>query len=839
MKSSLTWAATASAVIAVNLTALVATAHAASPGLGSIRPYGGQRGTEIEVTLAGSRFSDAQELLLYDPGISVTGWTVESDTAVKAKLAIAADCRLGIHRMRVRTATGITNLRTFHVGALPEISETEPNSDFNAPQAIEPGVTINGVVESEDVDYFAIDLKKDQRITAEVEGIRLGTTFFDPYLAIMDQGRFELASSDDAALVWQDGVVSLVAPEDGRYVIQMRESAFGGSGACIYRLHVGHFPRPAALFPLGGKPGESLEARWLGDVSGERTQTFALPALEALAGPGSEHGLFPEDEQGIAPSANLVRVNALENTNESEPNNGVAEATPATVPGALNGIIAEAGDVDRYKFAATKGQVFDIHVYARRLRTPLDPVLNVLKADGGGLAGNDDSGGPDSYLRFTVPEDGEYLIQVRDHLGSGGPTFAYRVEVSPPAPVLTMGLPERSQFVDMTATVPKGNRAAFLVSGGRANFGGELNVEFAGMPAGVGVETVTMAGNQSIVPVLLTAPAEAATAGSLVDVIGKHADPNQKITGRLLQRTSLVRGRNNIRVWDQVTNRMAVAVGETAPYSIEIVQSKVPLVRNGRMSLKVVATRQEGFTAPIAVNMLYNPPGVGSQGSVQIPEGQNEATIALNANGNAELKTWKIAVIGQGDAGTGPVVVSTQLADLQVADMYFGFTFQAAAVEKGKSTDVVMTVAHNTGYEGAARVELLGLPNEVTAEPIELAAGSEEMVFKVNTTANSPAGKHKTLLCRAVVMQNGEPITHMIGSGELRIDEPLPPKADAPAPAPQAAATPEKPPERRLTRLEQLRLDREQAKAARAAQANAASETTTADADTTAGDTMD
>jgi hypothetical protein len=89
----------------------------------------------------------------------------------------------------------------------------------------------------------------------------------------------------------------------------------------------------------------------------------------------------------------------------------------------------------------------------------------------------------------------------------------------------------------------------------------------------------------------------------------------------------------------------------------------------------------------------------------------------------------------------------------------------------------------------------------------------------VNTTVNSPVGKHATVLCVATIVANGEPIVHTLGTGELRIDEPLPPKADAPvaaAPAPMPEAAPM--PEKRLSLLEKLRLERQQAKAARAAQ---------------------
>jgi hypothetical protein len=319
-----------------------------------------------------------------------------------------------------------------------------------------------------------------------------------------------------------------------------------------------------------------------------------------------------------------------------------------------------------------------------------------------------------------------------------------------------------------------------------------------------------------MVPVLLTAAPDAALAGSLADVVGRPADEKIKAEGHILQDTMLVRGANNRKVWGHEAYRMALAVTEEAPFSIEVVQPKVPLVRNGNMALKVVAKRKEGFTAPIAVRMLYNPPGVGSASSTQIPEGKNEAEIALNANAQAEIKTWKIAVMGEATVGNGPVLISSQLADLEIADGYFTFTFSPAAAEQGQETDVIIKIAKAKDFEGPAKVELLGLPNEVTTEPIEITKDTAETSFKVKTSAKSPVGRHKTLLCRAVVMLNGEPVTHTLGGGELRIDAPLPPKpaaANAP-PAAAPAAVAQKPAEKKLSRLEQLRLEREQAKKA-------------------------
>jgi hypothetical protein len=132
---------------------------------------------------------------------------------------------------------------------------------------------------------------------------------------------------------------------------------------------------------------------------------------------------------------------------------------------------------------------------------------------------------------------------------------------------------------------------------------------------------------------------------------------------------------------------------------------------------------------------------------------------------------------------------------------------------------VVIKVEKRKEFAGPAKIELLGLPNEVTTEPREITKDSTELIFPVKTTANSPAGRHKTVICRATIVAEGEPIVHTLGTGELRIDTPLPPKpAAAAASAPMPVAAPAAPPaEKRLSQLEKLRLDRQQAKATKPA----------------------
>src|SRR3954469_7531189 len=190
-------------------------ARAASPQLTRILPRGAQRGTDVELTFDGQRLADAQEVMLYEPGITVTKLEQPADKKLEGKQVkvfakIAPDARLGEYHIRLRTATGISELRSFWVGRLPVIQEKEPNSDVRTPQPISLNVTVAGVIETEDQDFFQIEAKKGQRITAEIEGMRLGESPLDPYLAILDENRFEITSNDDSALLRQDSVVSFV-----------------------------------------------------------------------------------------------------------------------------------------------------------------------------------------------------------------------------------------------------------------------------------------------------------------------------------------------------------------------------------------------------------------------------------------------------------------------------------------------------------------------------------------------------------------------------------------------------------------------------------------------------
>jgi hypothetical protein len=570
-----------------------------------------------------------------------------------------------------------------------------------------------------------------------------------------------------------------------------------------------------AVTPAGGKLGEEVELRFIGDAAGEIKQKVKLPTAMP---PDGRFEVFCQDAGGTSPSGLPFRLSeTAANVIEIEPNDAPAQATAGTWPCAFNGVIDKPGDIDHFKFAAKKGQAFDVHCYARRIGSQLDSVMFMGLMGQGAMVGNDDAIGPDSYFRVTIPQDGEYWISVTDHLKQGGPVYTYRIEITPVEPKLALSAPPFAQFTQerQAYAVPRGNRYATFVSAGRVDFGGDVNIQSTGLPPKVSVATDVMKADMSLVPMVFEAAADAPLGTSRVSYNGTHADPNVKIKSAFEVRSDFVYSAPGQSLYTFRTEpETLLTVTEAVPFKVSIVEPKVPLVHGGSMNLKIVAERAAGFKAAITVVPLYNPPGVGSASSVVIPEGQNEVLFPMNANGGAPVRKWKYAVMATAPVKDGPVWVSSQLATIEIAPPYMQLSIERGAVEQGKDTQMFVKLTNTKPFAGEAVIRLVGLPPKVTTQELKLTKDTKEIAFPLKVDPTAPAGTHKNIFCQVVITENGEPVVHNLGGSELRIDVPLPPKKDAPPPAKTAAAPPPMPnpaaPPKRLTRLEQLRLEQEE-----------------------------
>ena len=315
---------------------LAGHARAVEPRLTLTVPAGGQRGAEVTVEFRGDRLDDAQEIFFYTPEIQVVKIEEAKKDSVRGTIKIADNCPHGEHALRIRTATGISDLRTFFVGPFPSVNEVEPNTDPAKAQKIPLNTTVEGVVDREDVDYYQVEARKGQLLSVEVEGMRLGRILFDPYVAILETNGTVLGFSDDTALFLQDPLTSIVVSHDGDYLVQVREASYAGNAQSAYRLHVGNFSRPIAAYPSGGKAGEPLNVQFRDAAGNEFAQEFKLPAA-----PVENFGALALREGAMPPTPNWLRVSPFPNVLEAEPNNEPTNATLTDLepPLALNGIL--------------------------------------------------------------------------------------------------------------------------------------------------------------------------------------------------------------------------------------------------------------------------------------------------------------------------------------------------------------------------------------------------------------------------------------------------------------------------------------------------------------------
>lgn len=752
---------------------LTATAFAGSPRLTQTYPAAGQRGAEIEVTCSGTNLADAKGFLFDEPGFEATVISAAAGS-FKAKIKVPANARLGEHRFRALTASGVTDVRLFYVTPFPMVEEVEKKDQPNAAQPVALGTTVYGRTQADDQDRFEVELKKGQRLTVEAVGMRVQTqSVYDPFILISKPDGSELVAADDSAFSRQDPVTSAIAPEDGKYVITIRDSTNAGEGACQYQMNIGAFPRPLAVYPAGGPAGEELKVTLIGDASGPIERKVKLPQQAE-----ERFELFTEQDQPT-PQPNILRVSYFPNVLEKEPNYDIPNAQKVTeqVPFALNGIISEKGQNDCFKFTAQKGRDYEIRVLARAVRSPLDPILTIYNDKGAQLALNDDSGNPDSYLRWKAPADGEFIIHVRDQLFRGGPTFVYRVEVTSIQPKLTAWLPEMTinQNQDRRAmVVPKGNRYASLLRIKRADIGGEVKVEPTDLPAGIQVSAPMIDKAVDTIPLVFEAAADAEPTAKAFDVVARLTEPpkDTKVESAVEHTVDIAENGNQRPYYSITENKLPVAITDEIPVTINLEAPKAPLLQGGSLGLKVKAERRKDFKGPITLSFLYSPPGVGNAGLQTIKDGESEGVVTISANANAAPQKWKVCVVGSADFGKGPVWFSTQLQEIEIAPPFVTGQLVRTFVDQGDTTTMRVKLEQKIPFEGKARLQLVGLPPNTTAEPKEFTKDDKEVEFTIKAGPTAPAGQHKQLLCQFTLEKDGDTMTSSFAQGGiLRIDK--------------------------------------------------------------------
>ncbi|MEN6308736.1 MAG: hypothetical protein ABFD91_13395 [Anaerohalosphaeraceae bacterium] len=435
---------------------------------------------------------------------------------VVIEITADADAASGDREIRLGTSNGLTNPMRFEIGTLPEIREpdyADPGKRVVARLTV-PSV-INGQILPGEVDRFRFQGKQGQKLVIETHARRLipylGDAvpgWFQATLSLSDAAGDEVAFADDFRFD-PDPVLYYEIPQDGDYILTINDAIYRGRADFVYRIAVAQQPFFTSIFPLGGPPDKPLTATAHGwNLSEKKIK------LDTRAN-GSQIRSIQFQHDGLYSNPVVYAVDTLPESDENEDNNTLSTAQKIDLPCIINGQVDQSGDMDIFCFEGQGGQQIVMEVDSRRLHSPLDSLIRLKDADGKMLAWNDDCEDKesglmthyaDSYLMYTLPQDGAYYVCLTDSQSHGGDDYGYRLRLSFPRP-------DFSVYVDPASlTIPAGRSVPINVHVFRRDgFGGDVELTLRDAPKGFVLSGGQVPAGQNDIRMTLTAPANAGT----------------------------------------------------------------------------------------------------------------------------------------------------------------------------------------------------------------------------------------------------------------------------------------------------------------------------------------
>ena len=502
------------------------------------------------------------------------------------RVRVAASAAPGAREVRVLTPDGLSNPMVFLVGGAEELREVEPNDrevPADAP-VLADGVVLNGQIMPGDADRFRVPLQKGEQVCFTVQARALVPYladavpgWFQAVLVLHDSTGRRVAYVDDH-LFDPDPVLAYQAPEEGDYLLEIRDAIYRGREDFVYRI---------TRAPDAG------------------AKTSAQPQ--------------PDDIE------------------ESEPNESAPAARELPVGRAAFARIDRPRDCDVWRFTGRAGQPVVAEIHARRIGSPLDALLELRDAAGKRLAMQDDSVDrgegllthhADARLACAMPADGEYFIEVREVQQRGGEDYAYRLELRPEQPGFDL------RTTPSAVNIAAGGRAVLTVHLLRRDgFDGPVDLALAGAPPEWRLEGARIPAGADRVRCTLFIP-RSATAGTvplalegkgLGDLV-RPAEPAEDMMQAFLYRHLVRAGQGLL----HVTGPAKFALKVVEPASVEEGETlRVPA--GGSVTLVLRNALGKKFWGAPVVELSEPPAGVSlTDPKLQAEQNRLEVTLRVD-----------------------------------------------------------------------------------------------------------------------------------------------------------------------------------------------------------------
>lgn len=744
-------------LLAIVAAALFPLSLLAAPQINNVSQRGVKIGQPVQLVFEGVELAPEPRIV---SSLSIKSQQVAPDAnpgRVAVEIVVDPSAEPGIYAVRLASTTGISNPVLLAVDHLPQAA-------FGEEIAALP-VALSGALGGADVKRTSFAGKKGQKVVIDVEAQRLGANF-KPVVRLYDARGRQVTFAASQPWIGGDARCIATLPEDGKYTIELHDRVYRAGAPGMFRLKVGEFltadrAHPAAV-PAGGAAKLTLLG---GNMPAEAVTEFNA----ANQIPGDHPAAWPRLPlaTGMRPS---VLISGYTEFVEPAAPNGIQEAGAPSL--GISGVLAAAGEEDRFALTVTPGQRLRVEVHARRLGSPIDGVLAIRNEQGAQLAGADDVPGSHDPMIADFPVPGgvnKIVVAVKDLLNRGGADFNYRIVVR------DLGKPD---FALSIATdrilIPAGGTQVVQVQAERTSYGGPIKLELSGLPSNIQVQGAELAAGASMGLLTVSAPAGVTGAG-LIKLVGRidAATPIARtVRGPMLPGSQLA---------PYLRDEIGFGVAPALPIGVTWTTASDTLVQGTSLAATAQLTRAANTPGNIRLRLLTNQPVIKKKikennmdkevddlarilrlnENVVVPPDKTEASPSLFVPGDLPATSWDATLVAELLSPDGKNVVATAYAPVKrfKVDQAFKLELTSANAAEGKTGvgpagKFTGKLVRSAGYDRPVLVTLSGLPKGYAAPVVEVPGDKSEFEFPLNFPFESKPGELKNVQLVAVADRN-------------------------------------------------------------------------------------
>jgi hypothetical protein len=413
-------------------TAFVSRASAQS--ITALQPASCQPGVPTKLKIRGSKLPSDLRVVSHRKDIKVAIEKV-SDTEATLAVEVPSDAKSGPFGLWFATANGPLTSKVMLIDELATVIDNGNNHSVATAQSVNTLGAVDGTSDGTKSDHYRFHVEAGQRVAFEVLTQAIHSKM-DPMVRLLHpDGRVLHVADDDS--VGPDCRFSYKFAETGDYILQVGESHYVAGGE--YHLRIGDFPIVHHAFPLAVRQGESAKIGFTGpDVLSVVASEIANHSSTNLSSSNSHFLNVPARfADGRSASWGTIVASPFPQHMESvaansaeKPNTELAKQV-IDVPIGISGRLEQKGERDSYWLRGTKGQVLRFASRTRSLGCATMLQMSLWNAAGAKLAETPVNESDEWSFDSTLPEDGEYRLEVGDLLKRGGSEFGYWIEVIP------------------------------------------------------------------------------------------------------------------------------------------------------------------------------------------------------------------------------------------------------------------------------------------------------------------------------------------------------------------------------------------------------------------------